>query len=79
MSWQQIAGLVVLTLIVLVCLWPLGRRNRDARSNAGEGEGGGGAGHRGGTHGAGGAFGGAGATVHWSDHSGADAGGHDGQ
>ena len=76
MSWQQIAGLVVLTLIVLVCLWPLARRNRDDQSRAQDGEGGGG--HRGGTHGAGGAFGGAGATAHWSDHGGTDAGGHDG-
>jgi uncharacterized membrane protein YgcG len=75
MAWQQIAGLVALTLIVLVCLWPLGRRKRNVRSDAEEGDGG--PSHRGG-QGGGGTFGGAGATGHWSDHGGAEAGGHEG-
>ncbi|WP_395020030.1 TPM domain-containing protein [Dongia sp.] len=29
MAWQQIAGLVLLTLIVVVCLWPRGRKSGD--------------------------------------------------
>jgi len=78
MSGQQIAGLVLLTLIVLVCLWPRVRRNRDHQSGEHDGEGNGGGHGRSGFHGAGGAVGGAGATAHWSDsHGGSDAGGHD--
>ncbi len=77
MAWQQIAGLVLLTLIVLVCLWPSGRRNGDNGSEDRDGESGGGHG-RGSFHGAGGAVGGAGASAHWGDsHVGADGGGHD--
>ncbi|GAB2178612.1 hypothetical protein [Dongia sp. agr-C8] len=77
MAWQQIAGLVLLTLIVLVCLWPRGRRSGDNESQERDGQSGGGPG-RGGFHGGGGIVGGAGVSAHWSDsHGGADGGGHD--
>jgi len=78
MSWQQIAGLVLLTLIVLLCLWPRVRRNHNDQAGEHDGEGAGGAHGRGGFHGGGGTVGGAGATAHWSDsHGGSDAGGHE--